>query len=128
MFLFFVIACVHNLQEVIILLIKFSNFRPLLSSQRSLSSGDVVVASEIVYTMAYTQQYFMLLALKTQNIYSFSLFLHENLFCRMNVAMQGGQTLPPGMQGTTNSSHMSGSSQLMSGFPLKNSQPYSPSR
>lgn len=46
---------------------------------------------------------------------------------RGNVTMQGGQTLA-GMQGTNN--HMSsGSSQLMvPGFPLKNSQPYSPSR
>ncbi|KAG5682597.1 hypothetical protein PVAND_011940 [Polypedilum vanderplanki] len=46
---------------------------------------------------------------------------------RMNVTMQSGQTLP-GMQNTINSNHMSGSSQLMPGFPLKSSQPYSPSR
>jgi hypothetical protein len=46
---------------------------------------------------------------------------------RINVTMQGGQALA-GMQGTNNN-HMSGSSQLMvPGFPLKSSQPYSPSR
>lgn len=55
--------------------------------------------------------------------------IHDNksTFSRINVTMQGGQALA-GMQGTNN--HMSsGSSQLMvPGFPLKSSQPYSPSR
>lgn len=52
---------------------------------------------------------------------------HTQMLNRMNVTLQGGQTLP-GMQNTINSNHMSGSSQLMPGFPLKSSQPYSPSR
>lgn len=87
-------------------------------------SDDVVVVwlCEIVYTMHNNISCYWHLKRKTTFIFSF----HGR--SRMNVTMQGGQTLP-GMQGTINSSsHMSGSSQLMPGFPLKSSQPYSPSR
>lgn len=104
--------------EVVTALMKFSNFlsSPLFFPL-SLSSARL----KLVYTMHNNISCYW--QFKTQN----DILSPWDFLCRMNVTMQGGQTLP-GMQGTTNSSHMSGSSQLMPGFPLKNSQPYSPSR
>ena len=81
--------------------------------------------------LAYAQKiYNNILEKKNSHPHHKKYFMHGcdiGTYDRMNVTLQGGQTLP-GMQGTINSNHMSGTSQLMHGFPLKSSQPYSPSR